>query len=150
VVHRSHAARVADALHGTVPEIRVISFPELPDHGDVSDWLETGGTRAQLLERAKTAKARPPPGKDYTLVRASDIVPRAMDRLWRGHILCGALELLTGMPGMGKSQVHCQFVASLTTGKAWADVLRAARTMSRRSRVRPRPHRSLVGFVSAR
>ena len=33
----------------------------------------------------------------------------------------GSLELLTGLPGMGKSQVHCQFVASVTTGRAWPD-----------------------------
>ena len=117
---RSHAAKVADALQGIVPEIRVVSFLELPDHGDVSDWLETGGTKVLLLERAKTAKA-PPPRNDYTLVRASEIKPRAMDWLWRGHILRGSLELLTGLPGMGKSQVHCQFVASVTTGQAWPD-----------------------------
>ena len=35
--------------------------------------------------------------------------------------LRGSLELLTGLPGMGKSQVHCQFVASTTTGRAWPD-----------------------------
>ena len=115
----SHAAKVASALHGIVPEIRVVSFPELPNHGDVSDWLETGGTKAQLLERAKKAK---PPDKGYTMVRASDIVPREMDWLWPGHLLRGSLELLTGLPGMGKSQVHCQFVASVTTGEAWPNV----------------------------
>ena len=123
---RSHAAKVADALHGTVPEIRVVSFPELPNRGDVSDWLETGGTVAQLLERAKTAKAPPPPGKAYTLVRASEIVARGMDWLWRGHLLRGSLELLAGLPGMGKSQVHCQFVACVTTGLAWPDGTKGA------------------------
>ena len=35
--------------------------------------------------------------------------------------LARPLELLTGLPGMGKSQVHCQFVASVTTGRAWPD-----------------------------
>jgi DNA polymerase bacteriophage-type len=77
---RSHAAKVASALQGIVPEIRVVSLPELPDHGDVSDWLKTGGTKAQLLELAKNGK---PPGRGYTLVRASDIVPRASRRAWR-------------------------------------------------------------------
>ena len=117
---RSHAAKVAAALHGIVSEIRVVSFRELPDHGDVSDWLEMDGTKALLLERAKTAKA-PPPRNDYTLVRASEIRPRAMDWLWEGHLLRGSLELLTGLPGKGKSQVHCQFVANVTTGRAWPD-----------------------------
>ena len=78
------------------------------------------GTKALLLERAKTAKA-PPPRNDYTLVRASEIRPRAMDWLWEGHLLRGSLELLTGLPGKGKSQVHCQFVANVTTGRAWPD-----------------------------
>jgi putative DNA primase/helicase len=118
---RSHAAKVASALQGIVPEIRVISFPELPHHGDVSDLLETGGTGAQLLERAKAANTPPPPSKGYTLVRASDVIPRSMDWLWCGHILRGSLELLTGLPGMGKSQVHCQFVACVTTGRPWPD-----------------------------
>ena len=116
---RSHAAKVAAALQGSVPEIHVVSFPELPDHGDVSDWIdEMGGTKAQLLKRAKAAKPPPPP---YTLVRASDVKPRAMNWLWEGHLLRGSLELLTGMPGMGKSQVHCQIVANVTTGRPWPD-----------------------------
>ena len=61
--------------------------------------------------RAMTTRWSVPPTSD----------PRAMDWLWRGHILRGSLELLTGLPGMGKSQVHCQFVASVTTGRAWPD-----------------------------
>jgi DNA polymerase bacteriophage-type len=117
---RSHAAKVAAALHGLVTEIRVVSFPELPDHGDVSDWLETGGNKALLLERGRTAK-EPPQRNDYTLIRACEIRPRAMDWLWEGHFLRGSLELLTGLPGKGKSQVHCQLVANVTTGRAWPD-----------------------------
>jgi Toprim domain-containing protein len=92
---RNHAAKVAAALHGIVSEIRVVSFPELPDHGDVSDWLKTGGNKALLLERARTAKESPH-HNDYTLVRACEIRPRAMDWLWEGHLLRGSLELLTG------------------------------------------------------
>jgi DNA polymerase len=79
---RGHAAKVAAALDGIAAEIRVVSFPELPEHGDVSDWLKIGGTKAQLLARAKMAK---PPAPAYTLVRASDVKPRAIDWLWEGH-----------------------------------------------------------------
>jgi len=49
---RAHASKVAAALCGIVPEVHVVSFPELPVNGDVSDWIEQGGTKAQLLERA--------------------------------------------------------------------------------------------------
>ena len=91
------------------PEISVVSFPELPEHGDVSDWLKIGSTKEQLLGRAETAKA---PRNDYTLVRASDIIARPMDWCGAATSCTARFELLTGLPGMGKSQVHCQFMAS--------------------------------------
>jgi putative DNA primase/helicase len=59
--------------------------------------------------------------KNYVLVRASDIIPRPMDWLWEGHILRGSQELLTGIPGTGKSQIHCALVAAATTGGLWPD-----------------------------
>src|SRR5262245_37811061 len=43
--------------------------------------------------------------RQYELVWAKDVVPRAKDWLWKGHLLRGAMELLTGIPGLGKSQV---------------------------------------------
>ena len=116
---RRHAREVAGHLQHLVDEIHIVSFPELPVKGDVSDWLEAGGTREQLLARAKAAPRWQRDG--YVLVRASDIVPRAMDWLWQGHILRGSQELLTGIPGNGKSQIHCAFVAYVTTGGAWPD-----------------------------
>jgi hypothetical protein len=116
---RRHVREVADALRDIVAEVRIVSFTELPPKEDVSYWLRTGGTREQLFARAKAAPRSLPNG--YILVRASDITPRAMDWLWRGHILRGSQELLTGIPGGGKSQIHCAFVAYVTTGGAWPD-----------------------------
>jgi DNA polymerase I-like protein with 3'-5' exonuclease and polymerase domains len=117
---RRHAREVASNLQHVVDEIRIVSFPELPVKGDVSDWLDdTNGTKEQLLARAKAAPRWQRDG--YVLVRASDIVPRAMDWLWEGHILRGSQELLTGIPGNGKSQIHCAFIAYVTTGGAWPD-----------------------------
>ena len=122
---RRHAAEVASNLQHIVTEIRIVSFSELPPKGDVSDWLDMGGTRDELLTRAKAAPRYKPDG--YVLVRASDIVPRAMDWLWHGHLLRGSQELLTGVPGDGKSQIHCAFVAYVTTGE------RLARRLQRRA-----------------
>jgi DNA polymerase family A/AAA domain len=116
---RSHAAKVATALQAIDADIHIVSFPELPEHGDVSDWLDMGGTRTELLERAQAAPHAQPNG--YVLTRASDIVPRPLDWLWRGHLLRGSQELLTGIPGGGKSQIHCALVAYVTTGGMWPD-----------------------------
>jgi hypothetical protein len=117
---RRHAREVASNLQHIVDDIRIVSFPELPVKGDVSDWLaDVGGTKEQLLARAKTAPRWQPDG--FILVRAADLVPRPMEWLWRGHILRGSQELLTGVPGNGKSQIHCALVAYVTTGGAWPD-----------------------------
>lgn len=47
-----HAARVAAAITGTAADVRVLPLPGLPDKGDVSDWLDAGGTLAMLDDRA--------------------------------------------------------------------------------------------------
>lgn len=46
----NHALDVAWALHGIAASIKIIDLPDLPEKGDVSDWLAAGGTREQLLD----------------------------------------------------------------------------------------------------
>jgi len=117
---RAHARKVAENLYGIVPDVRIIPFRELPEHGDLSDWLEQGHTKQELIDRAKAAPKYEPP-KSYTLVRASDVVARPVDWLWPGHLARGIFELTTGLPGAGKNQIHCAIIASITTGRAWPD-----------------------------
>ena len=31
--------------HSRAASVKVVELPGLPDHGDVSDWIDTGGTR---------------------------------------------------------------------------------------------------------
>jgi hypothetical protein len=85
----------------------------------MSPSISSGSALIADTARAQAAPRWRPDG--YVLVRASDIVPRAMDWLWQGHILRGSQELLTGIPGNGKSQIHCAFVAYVTTGSTWPD-----------------------------
>lgn len=69
-----HARQVADHLRDVVTDIFIVSFPELDARGDVSDWLDQGGTKEALLKRAKAGRR---PSKGYTLVSADSLVPRA-------------------------------------------------------------------------
>ena len=60
--------------------------------------------------------------RQYTMVWAKDVTIRAKDWEWEGHLLRGAQELTTGMPDLGKSQLHCYFAGIITTtGKKWPD-----------------------------
>lgn len=52
---RAHVQRVAEALWGKVKRLRVLELPNLPHKGDVSDWLNAGGTKEQI--EALTAAA---------------------------------------------------------------------------------------------
>jgi len=66
-------------------------------------------------------RAEPKPPKRYTLVRVVDVIARPIDWIWKHHLARGRLELMTGLPGMAKSQVHCSHAASITTTKRWPD-----------------------------
>jgi hypothetical protein len=52
---RTHARKVARNLRSVVGEVRIVSLPGLPEKGDVTDWLEAGGTKEELLELCAAA-----------------------------------------------------------------------------------------------
>jgi DNA polymerase len=116
---KAHAIEVATALRDIVPDIRIIGFRELPTHGDLTDWIEADHSRghAELLARIEGAQA----ATGYELIKASTITMRAVQWWWAGHLARGELEILTGQPDIGKSQVHCSYVAHMTTGRDWPD-----------------------------
>jgi putative DNA primase/helicase len=45
---RKHAQRVARSLSGAAAETRIVELPGLPLKGDVSDWLDSGGSTEEL------------------------------------------------------------------------------------------------------
>lgn len=45
----------AKALHAMGVKVKVPELPELPEKGDVADWIAGGGTKAKLFELAKAA-----------------------------------------------------------------------------------------------
>lgn len=72
LVGQDHAEAVARSLHGVAASVRVLHLPGLPLKGDVSDWIEAGGTREQLEQLARDtplwtsppAPPEPPEGQD--------------------------------------------------------------------------------------
>ena len=61
---RDHAAAVARSVHPVAASVKVIELPGLPDHGDVSDWLNSGGTieaLGHIVYKAPQWSPVPPP-----------------------------------------------------------------------------------------
>ncbi|MDZ4278289.1 MAG: phage/plasmid primase, P4 family, partial [Dehalococcoidia bacterium] len=57
---RKHAEQVARSAHGVAADVRVLGLRGLPDKGDVSDWLDAGGTAEELLKLGESAPAWSP------------------------------------------------------------------------------------------
>ncbi len=49
---RKHADDVAKNLYGTAASIKILELPGLPEKGDVSDWINQGGTPESLISLA--------------------------------------------------------------------------------------------------
>ena len=52
---RKHARQVAKSLKGLATSIKVVELPGLPAKGDVSDWIDAGGTVDQLKALVESA-----------------------------------------------------------------------------------------------
>lgn len=57
---REHAAMVAQSCHAADVQVRIVELPDVPVHGDVSDWLAAGHTRDELIALVKAAPAFTP------------------------------------------------------------------------------------------
>jgi len=51
---RDHAQKVAQSLHDVAESVRILELPNLPEKGDVSDWLDADGTKDGLLDLAES------------------------------------------------------------------------------------------------
>ena len=115
-----HTAKVRKALRDVVPTIGVVTFPELGPGGDLSDFFAAGGSKLYLQTRIdaalKAGSARP-----YVIIPASEVELENVSWLWPGHLAHGALELLTGDPDLGKSQIQMSYAACVTRGTPWPD-----------------------------
>lgn len=115
---RAHADKVAAALAGTAAVVRVVDLPGLPPKGDVSDWLDAGGTAAELAALADAA----PDGS------CGPFAPEPLDAFLEGAIpprewllgttLCKTyVSVLAASGGSGKTALATTWALSLATGR---------------------------------
>ena len=72
---QNHAASVAASLVGIAKRIRILKLPGLPPKGDVSNWIEAGGTAEQLWALAERAPEWEAPSDEESEAKTdSDLV----------------------------------------------------------------------------
>lgn len=87
-----HGRQVASMLKPIVARLRICILPDLPDHGDVTDWLNAGHEIDELLELADQA-----PNWD----------PVALPLIWpNGHTEAAATEPAEKKPAAGPTTIH--------------------------------------------
>ena len=111
-VGRRFAREKAQALVAIVPDIRIVSFFDVPEGEDVTWWLEHGHNKDELLARCEAAPRDN--GVALQSVRASEVVMRAVEWLWQGRFALGKLGLICGLPDEGKSTLLSYIAARIT------------------------------------
>ncbi len=143
---RKKALAAAHALHGVAWTIRIVLLPELPDGGDVSDWLDADPRRAEKLagicfdaplwqppaeddaepkpdDKPEHAahRTRSQPSAGLLFERMDSMQPEPVEWIWPGYLARGKLTLLAGDPGVGESQISLAVAAVVTRGAKWPD-----------------------------
>ena len=110
-----HAQQVAQSLQSLDARVKVVDLPGLPEKGDVSDWLDGGHTKEELLGliagepewQAMEPPSGDPAGQDESpqlqIVSLKDVHPSVVQWIWPRRIPKGKLTLIGGDPGLGKS-----------------------------------------------
>jgi putative DNA primase/helicase len=115
---RKFAREKAAALESLVPDIRIVSFPDVPEGEDVTYWIERlGHTMAEYLARCDAAPRWEL--AQLSSVCAAVVTMNAVTWLWPNRFALGKLGIIAGLPDEGKGQLVNYMVARVTTGGAW-------------------------------
>jgi hypothetical protein len=125
---RKHARRVAESLRLKAKEVRIVEVPGLPVGGDVSDWLDSGGTTEELQRLPSS------PSSSYTVGDGDDgvagsarslqltsfaSVPRPPDErpmVVEGIVPLGFPTMIYGDGGTAKSLLSASLLLDVSRG----------------------------------
>ena len=130
---RNHSEDVAASLVGIAGRTRIVTLPHLPPKGDLSDWIDAGGTAEQLWALVEKAPEWSPPAQPnrrerravssairrLVSKRGDEVTMRRMQWVWMWRIAKGKHTAFAGEPGIGKSQLLLWVAATASRGGDW-------------------------------
>ncbi|UJX47168.1 AAA family ATPase [Xanthobacter sp. YC-JY1] len=118
---RDHAEKVARSLASVAARVRVLALAGLPRKGDVSDWLDAGGTVDELHRLAEEA----PTWKPTVATRLPAVWWGDEDKqpplqwLVKGMLIEGGLSTVYGPPGTSKTFLVLDLALHVAHGREW-------------------------------
>jgi hypothetical protein len=110
--------KVAERLAGIVGSLRVVTWPDAPEHGDAADLLAAGSaSEVDALLAAAASLNGPGP----VLVTLSSVQRERVEWIWPGYLARGKLHMMDGDPGLGKSTAALDIAARLSRGATMPD-----------------------------
>ncbi len=126
---KKHGEEVNKQLQARGCETRIIDLPGLPEHGDVSDWLDTGHTKEELLKLIVSAWDKPQepepertkgtvnsPAKQPVITCLKDVQEEEVQWLWERYIAFKKLCIVEGDPSHGKTWFVLFLVSAVSRG----------------------------------
>lgn len=123
-----HAAQVASALHGTAASVKIVRLPDSPPKGDVSDYLNAGGTAEQLSALVadspdwipgasrNVVKNSPP---RFQLTTLQDLLSEPEEQIayiWERTLPRGGFSICAAKPKVGKSTLARNLAVAVSRG----------------------------------
>lgn len=130
-VGRAYAQETAAALHGVAKSVRVLDlsrvWPEIPEHGDVSDLIAKFGDEkaCKLMAQLETTTPEWEPPKEpdifdsfgfYSVPDLTEEERRPPEFIIDGMVPCG-MTFLSGAPKIRKTFMALQMAISVATGQ---------------------------------
>jgi hypothetical protein len=120
---REHIEQVAKALYGIAKRVRVLdltaAWPECPDKGDISNWLETDGSAERfsaLIAEVEDWDPRPPRLRPLALSKFFSLAIKPREMLLDPIIPEKGLAMLYASRGTGKTHIALGIAYAVATG----------------------------------
>jgi DNA polymerase len=113
---RAHVLEVANGLRSIVSNIRIVTFRDLPEHGDLTDWITLGGRgRDDLLAKIEATK---PTTGDINIMSKADFLSGFIppDYLIDGILQRRFIYSLTGQTGHAKTAIALRLAQLVDEG----------------------------------
>lgn len=126
-VGRAYAAETCNALYGAASSVQLLDiatvWPEIPEHGDVSDMVAALGREraceliAQMIVAAPEWVPQETPDPLFSLFKPLEDFPEEEAKwLVPGWIPAGQISVIAADGGIGKTTLWCHIIAALSNG----------------------------------